>query len=205
MNRGEGIGSEKVRPANDGGNNASNKVPVEGASGPSTRQSSVAAIPPGKLHLKWSAIERRFNGNWGTGDDTKGKISLRLVDNEIRGARSSTDVSQKESTSPQLMDLLWKRSGVTSTAFVAAAEKEYHQLELAEEDLRAAYGNAIENAKSDEDRERAEKQFDARDAYTPKYLAFEEKYRGTTAGLKRRVARRLKTKMTINSICVRSQ
>jgi hypothetical protein len=79
---------------------------------------------------------------------------------------------------------LWKRSGGTSTSIIAAAEKEFHQLELAEEDLSAAYDNAIENAKSDEDRERAEKQFDARDAYTPKYLAFEEKYRGTPAGLK---------------------
>ena len=64
------------------------------------------------------------------------------------------------------------------------AQKEFHQLELAEEDLRAAYGNAIENAKNDEDRERAGNQFDQRNVYTPKYLAFEEKYRGTPAGLK---------------------
>ncbi len=71
-----------------------------------------------------------------------------------------------------------------SDARFAAAEKEYQQLQLAEEDLRTAYDNAIEKAKSDEDRERAEKQFDARDAFTPKYLAFEEKYRGTPAGLK---------------------
>ena len=102
-------GSEKVGTANDGENNSSNKVHDKGASGTSTPQSAVEAIPPGKLHVKWSAIERRFNGNWGTGDHTKGKISLRLVDNEIRGACTSTSESRKESTSPQLTDLLWKR------------------------------------------------------------------------------------------------
>jgi serine/threonine protein kinase len=124
-------GSEKVGPANDGENNISNKVP-EGASETSTPRSAVGAIPPGKLHLKWSAIERRFNGNWGTGDDTKGKISLRLVDNEIRGACTSTNDSRKESTSPQLTDLLWKRSGGTSTSIIAAAEKEYQSTMPAE-------------------------------------------------------------------------
>ena len=63
-----------------------------------------------------------------------------------------------------------------------AGEQEFKQLELAEQDLRTALSNALDNARNDEDRQRAEKQFDAREVCPPKYIALEEKYRGTPAG-----------------------
>ena len=39
---------------------------------------------PGEIRLKWSRIERRFNGTWREGEDRFGDISLRLVGDEIR-------------------------------------------------------------------------------------------------------------------------
>ena len=41
---------------------------------------------PGKIELKWSRIERRYNGKWSEGKDRFGKISVRQVGEEIRGA-----------------------------------------------------------------------------------------------------------------------
>ena len=41
---------------------------------------------PGKIDLKWSRIERRFNGTWSEGEDRFGDLSIRLADSEIRGA-----------------------------------------------------------------------------------------------------------------------
>src|SRR5271157_1097997 len=41
---------------------------------------------PGKIQLKWSRIERRFNGKWSEGEDRFGELSIRLADHEIRGA-----------------------------------------------------------------------------------------------------------------------
>ena len=41
---------------------------------------------PGKIELKWSQIERRFNGTWREGDDDRfGNLSVRLMDKVIRG------------------------------------------------------------------------------------------------------------------------
>ena len=40
----------------------------------------------GMIELKWSRIERRFNGTWREGEDDRfGDLSLRLVDKEIHG------------------------------------------------------------------------------------------------------------------------
>lgn len=64
----------------------------------------------GKLHLKWSRVERRFNGTWGTDDDRNGKMSLRMVDNEIRGAFTTDKDSKQASGTPRLADLLWTRN-----------------------------------------------------------------------------------------------
>jgi serine/threonine protein kinase len=66
--------------------------------------------PTGKIELKWSRGERRFNGTWRTSEDSGGKISIRLVDNEIRGAWTTAKNTQKESDTPRLADLLWTRS-----------------------------------------------------------------------------------------------
>mgnify|MGYP001580809595 CR=1 FL=1 len=64
----------------------------------------------GTMQLKWSRVERRFNGTWGKNNDRSGKLSLRLVGNEIRGGWTTDQDTQKESGTPRLADLLWTRS-----------------------------------------------------------------------------------------------
>lgn len=64
----------------------------------------------GKIELHWSRTERRFNGIWSQGTDHAGKISLRLVDNEIRGVWTTSKTSEINSGTPELADLTWKRS-----------------------------------------------------------------------------------------------
>ena len=61
----------------------------------------------GTVHLKWSRVERRFNGTWGRGDDRKGKISLRLVGDKIRGAWTTNKKSRIISPS------CWKNVSLT--------------------------------------------------------------------------------------------
>ena len=67
----------------------------------------------GTLNLKWSRVERRFNGTWGKGADRSGTMSLRLVDKEIRGGFTTDEDVQLETGTPLVGDLLWKRSVVT--------------------------------------------------------------------------------------------
>jgi hypothetical protein len=62
------------------------------------------------VQLKWSRVEGRFNGTWRNNNDRSSKMSLRLVDNEIRGAWTTAKDAQKESGTLRLADLLWKRS-----------------------------------------------------------------------------------------------
>jgi len=64
----------------------------------------------GTVHLKWSRVERRFNGTWAESDDRNGKISLRLVGDEIRGAWTTDKNLKTETGTPELADLLWKRT-----------------------------------------------------------------------------------------------
>jgi len=63
----------------------------------------------GTIQLKWSRIERRFKGTWGEGKDRYGKISVRLVDGEIRGAWTTNKKSEISPGTPELADLLWVR------------------------------------------------------------------------------------------------
>ena len=63
----------------------------------------------GTVHLKWSRVERRFNGTWREGDDRHGKISLRLVDDQIRGAWTTDETPYIKPGTPGLADLLWVR------------------------------------------------------------------------------------------------
>ncbi len=65
---------------------------------------------PGTIQLKWSRLERRFNGTWREDDVRFGKISVRLVDDEIRGAWTTNKKSDINPGTPKLADLLWKRS-----------------------------------------------------------------------------------------------
>ncbi len=63
----------------------------------------------GKIQLKWSRIERRFKGAWGEGEDRFGKIAVRLVGDEIRGAWTTNEESRIQPGRPELADLLWTR------------------------------------------------------------------------------------------------
>jgi serine/threonine protein kinase len=66
---------------------------------------------PGKLQLEWSRIERRFNGTWTGAKDRFGKMSVRLVGDEIRGAWTTSKKSGTNPGTPELADLSWTRSG----------------------------------------------------------------------------------------------
>jgi len=67
----------------------------------------------GTIELKWSRIERRFNGSWREGRDRYGKISVRLVGDEIRGAWTTNKKSKIVSGTPRLADLLWVKKSET--------------------------------------------------------------------------------------------
>ncbi len=63
----------------------------------------------GQLQLVWSQSEGRFKGTWREGKDRFGKISLRPVDKEIRGAWTTSKKSGINPGTPSLADLLWVR------------------------------------------------------------------------------------------------
>ena len=63
----------------------------------------------GKLELKWSRLERRFKGTWTHPENRTGKLSLRLVDDEIRGAWTMSKKSEADPGTPRLGDLTWAR------------------------------------------------------------------------------------------------
>jgi serine/threonine protein kinase len=71
---------------------------------------------PGKIELKWSRIERRYNGTWSEGKDRFGKISVRQAGDEVRGAWTTSRNSAINPGTPRLADLLWVRSHPTEQA-----------------------------------------------------------------------------------------
>ncbi len=63
---------------------------------------------PGNIDLKWSRIERRFNGTWREGEDDRfGDLSIRLVEKEILGALTTDLKSKINPATPRLSDLAW--------------------------------------------------------------------------------------------------
>lgn len=64
----------------------------------------------GTLQLEWSRIEGRFKGKWAEGKARHGRISIRLVDDEIRGAWTTSIESGINPGTPELADLQWTRS-----------------------------------------------------------------------------------------------
>ena len=64
----------------------------------------------GVIQLKWSRIERRYNGTWKDGDDRFGDLSVRLVADEIRGAFTTDAKSKINPATPNLSDLQWTRN-----------------------------------------------------------------------------------------------
>ena len=89
--------------------------------------SETSGKQPGELEVKWSKVERRFNGSWREGQDRFGQISLRLAGDEIRGAFTTDAKSKLNPGTPALADLLWTRAD-RSTAEVADAPE--WQLEI---------------------------------------------------------------------------
>jgi serine/threonine-protein kinase len=65
---------------------------------------------PGTIQLKWSRTERRFKGTWEEGKLRYGKIALRLVGDEIRGAWATDEKSTINPGTPELADLMWTRT-----------------------------------------------------------------------------------------------
>jgi hypothetical protein len=64
----------------------------------------------GRIHLRWSRIERQYTGTWSEGEDRFGDLSVRLVGNEIRGAWTTSRKSKINPATPKLADLTWIRS-----------------------------------------------------------------------------------------------
>ncbi len=63
----------------------------------------------GEIQLKWSRIERRYNGTWREGDARSGEISVRTVGEEIRGGWTTSSDSKINPSTPHLSDLAWTR------------------------------------------------------------------------------------------------
>ena len=63
----------------------------------------------GKVELKWSRLENRFNGTWRIPENHSGNLSIRLVQNEIRGGWTTSKKSGVKPSTPRLGDLTWKR------------------------------------------------------------------------------------------------
>ncbi len=63
---------------------------------------------PGKIDLKWSRIERRYNGTWREGEDDRfGDLSIRAVGPEIRGGVTTDAKSKINPATPRLAELVW--------------------------------------------------------------------------------------------------
>ncbi|MEJ7592469.1 MAG: hypothetical protein WKF77_13035, partial [Planctomycetaceae bacterium] len=110
-------GSDKDKPGYD-----LTDVPVYSGGGFGS-QTVLTETKLGTVELKWSRVERRFNGTWRKGINRSGKMSLRVVNNEIRGAWTTGKDAQNESDSPRLADLLWKRMAKTTNETGGPADK----------------------------------------------------------------------------------
>jgi len=69
---------------------------------------------PGEIHLKWSRVERRFNGTWRENENRFGELSVRLAGKEIRGAHTTDPRSKINPAAPRLADFCWIRTAKTS-------------------------------------------------------------------------------------------
>ncbi len=63
----------------------------------------------GRIELKWSRLENRFKGSWTHTENVSGKLSLRLADNEIRGAWTMSNKVEEKRGATRLGDLKWTR------------------------------------------------------------------------------------------------
>jgi hypothetical protein len=77
---------------------------------------------PGRIALEWSPTEGRFNGTWREAEDRFGELSLRLEDDEIRGAYTTDPRSNINPAHPKLADVTWIRGAAKPVALRAAAQ-----------------------------------------------------------------------------------
>ncbi|MCA9011198.1 MAG: serine/threonine protein kinase [Planctomycetaceae bacterium] len=71
----------------------------------------------GTIQLKWSRVERRFNGTWQMQDQkATGRLSVQPDGTEIHGAWTTQKNSDVIEGTPRLADLVWKRSTENSPA-----------------------------------------------------------------------------------------
>jgi serine/threonine protein kinase len=70
----------------------------------------------GKIELKWSRIERQYTGDWSEGKSRFGKISVRQVGDEIRGAWTADRKSRINPGTPGLAPLTWTRPKAQAAA-----------------------------------------------------------------------------------------
>ncbi|MEX2317002.1 MAG: protein kinase [Pirellulales bacterium] len=71
---------------------------------------------PGEIELRWSRLERRFNGTWREGEDRFGEVSIRLAGDEIRGANTTDVRSRINPGTPKLVDFTWRRPAPAAAA-----------------------------------------------------------------------------------------
>jgi hypothetical protein len=101
-----------------------------------TYTDTVGTVGPGKIELKWSRIERRFNGTWREGDDDRfGDLSVRLVDKEIRGAITTDSKSKINPATPRLADLVWTKAGPKSLALLYEVQSDSKQRAITANDI----------------------------------------------------------------------
>ena len=67
-------------------------------------------VTNGTFELKWSRLEHRFNGSWRHPDGGSGKLSLRRVDGEIRGVRTTAKKLTNNAANPRYGDFVWRPS-----------------------------------------------------------------------------------------------
>ena len=72
----------------------------------------------GSITVSWSPEQNQFTGSWET-EGSGGDISLRLENDQIRGAWNSNLMSPRPSNVPKLADLTWSRSAKAPTLSVA--------------------------------------------------------------------------------------
>ena len=94
------------------------------AAGEYTGTYDVVGKDPGKFEVNWSRIERRYNGKWSEGKDRFGDISIRLVDDEIRGGWTTNRKSKTNPATPALADLLWVRPKTESASSPGSGQRE---------------------------------------------------------------------------------
>lgn len=69
----------------------------------------------GKIHLRWSRIQRRYNGDWQLADDKFGTLTVRQNrSGELLGAVAVDPAAERGSESPKLRELAWKRASSKS-------------------------------------------------------------------------------------------